>query len=69
MSLTLCCCTALLDPSLYARVSILQDKDKNPMREIRVEKLILNICVGESGDRLTFASRVLEQLVRGSTPL
>eukprot|EP00698_Gefionella_okellyi_P020765 TRINITY_DN6573_c0_g2_i3.p4 TRINITY_DN6573_c0_g2~~TRINITY_DN6573_c0_g2_i3.p4 ORF type:complete len:176 (+),score=46.35 TRINITY_DN6573_c0_g2_i3:608-1135(+) len=45
-----------------------QPKQTNVMRNLYIEKLIMNICVGESGDRLTRAAKVLESLTE-QTPV
>jgi len=41
--------------------------DQNPLRQVRIEKLTLNIATGKSGEPLEKAKRVLNQLT-GRTP-
>jgi len=51
---------------------VLQQKDRSKseaMRKIKIEKLVVNICVGESGDKLTKAARVLKELAHGQEPV
>ena len=36
--------------------------ENNPMREIQIEKVTVNIGVGEAGEKLRKAEKVIEQL-------
>merc|ERR1712039_99533 len=44
------------------------DKSDNRMREIKVDKLVLNLCTGEAGDKITKACKVLADLT-GQKPV
>jgi len=47
---------------------VLEKEDENPMREVKVEKVVVHICVGESGQPLVNAEKILEQLT-GQKPI
>ncbi|MHC1600895.1 MAG: 50S ribosomal protein L5, partial [Candidatus Nezhaarchaeales archaeon] len=38
------------------------DKDQNPMRKLKIGKVVVNMAVGTSGEKLAKAATVLEML-------
>ncbi|MEM2897146.1 MAG: 50S ribosomal protein L5 [Candidatus Bathyarchaeia archaeon] len=48
-------------------INTLKPKKKNPMQDLRIEKVVVNICVGKSGEPLERAKKVLTQIT-GQTP-
>jgi large subunit ribosomal protein L11e len=57
-----------LKKKICQKLKMAEAQKQNPMRDLKLSKLCLNICVGESGDRLTRAAKVLEQLT-GQQPV
>lgn len=51
-------------PAASTADQIRKKKKENKMRDVFIEKLCLNISVGESGDKLTKASKVLFELTK-----
>ena len=45
-----------------------RNREDNKMRKIVIDKLIINCCVGEAGDKLTKAAKVLKDLT-GQEPV
>lgn len=45
-----------------------RSKEDNTMRRIEIEKVVINCCVGEAGDKLTKAAKVLKDLT-GQEPV
>ena len=39
-----------------------KSKEDNEMRNIKIDKVVINCCVGEAGDKLTKATKVLKDL-------
>ncbi|ABW97956.1 rpl11B (nucleomorph) [Hemiselmis andersenii] len=55
-------------PIETSKIQKIAKKFYNKWRDIKIKKVVINCCVGESSDRLTNAARVLDNLAR-QTPV